>query len=61
MKVYLEIVPGAVIVRWPQHGPGGVMADCERTIRAGESLSGIKYQDLVEHGGGAIRVKDPNV
>jgi hypothetical protein len=60
MKVYLEIVPGAVIVRWSQHGPHGLIADCQRTILPGENLSGVPYTKLLKHGDGAIEVEDPS-
>ncbi len=56
--MYLEIVPGAVIVRWAEHGPGGLIADCQRTIRPGENLSGISYEKLVERGDGEVEVDD---
>ena len=58
MKVYLEIVPGAVVVRWSQHGPRGLIADCERTIRPGESLAGIPYEKLLENEDGEIEVEN---
>ena len=57
--MYLEIVPGAVVVRWSQHGPGGLIADCQRTILPGENLWGIPYENLLENEDGEIEVDYP--
>jgi hypothetical protein len=59
MKVYLEIVPGAVVARWSQHGPRGLIADCQRIIHPGENLSGVPYEKLLENEDGEIEVKNP--